>query len=185
MYLNQWSYSCDEARLFLVAPVTIIETTSAMTCGILMNVKMVALILASVCIFGSSLGPLNWLGILVAVAGAAWYAREQGRAAKPEGGPAAGSVGRAGSGKSAGMQPPGQLSGRVAPVPSSVQPVLLGVLCVRVSVLEHELLSSRAIDVYCCVLVVALLLILAFSAPSRCQQRLMAATRDNGGTNQR
>jgi len=62
MFLNQWTY------------MSIIKTTSAMSCSILMNLKMVTLISVSVFTFGTHLGALNWCGIAIASAGCIAYA---------------------------------------------------------------------------------------------------------------
>ena len=63
MFFNQASY------------ITIIEQTSALTCQVLMNVKMLVLILISVRIFHTDLSMLNMSGIMLAAFGVFLYAR--------------------------------------------------------------------------------------------------------------
>lgn len=61
MFFNQASY------------ITIIEQTSALTCQVLMNVKMLLLILVAVRVFGTDLSILNYVGIAVATIGCFLY----------------------------------------------------------------------------------------------------------------
>lgn len=63
----------------------IINSTSALTYTVLGNVKVIFSISISVMIFGNPVGPLNALGCIVTLAGAAWYQnikRQQAQAAK-------------------------------------------------------------------------------------------------------
>jgi len=62
MFVNQWTY------------MSIIKHTSALTCGILMNLKMVTLISLSIFMFGTHLDAINWCGIFVASTGCVLYA---------------------------------------------------------------------------------------------------------------
>lgn len=65
VYWNQWSY------------ISIIDCTSAMTCGILMNLKMVLLICLSVRLFGTHLSSFNMCGIAIAFSGCVVYGYEK------------------------------------------------------------------------------------------------------------
>mmetsp|Transcript_21753 Transcript_21753/g.24948 ORF Transcript_21753/g.24948 Transcript_21753/m.24948 type:complete len:274 (+) Transcript_21753:1-822(+) len=62
MLLNQWSY------------ISIIKYTSSVTCQVLMNLKMIALIAVSVTIFGTAVRAIQVVGILIAALGCTWYA---------------------------------------------------------------------------------------------------------------
>lgn len=64
VYWNQWSY------------ISIIDCTSALTCGILMNLKMVLLVCLSVGLFGTNLSFFNVCGIAVAFLGCVLYGHE-------------------------------------------------------------------------------------------------------------
>eukprot|EP00759_Apiculatamorpha_spiralis_P005998 PhF_6_TR13540/c0_g1_i1/m.21642 len=63
MFFNQLSY------------LSIIQHTSALTCQILMNLKMVILILVSVTIFSTPISAINYLGIVIATLGCTYYAK--------------------------------------------------------------------------------------------------------------
>lgn len=63
----------------------LINSTSALTYTVLGNVKVIFSITISVMIFGNPVGPINALGCIITLAGAAWYQnikRQQAQAAK-------------------------------------------------------------------------------------------------------